>query len=198
MPSTMVHLMVAHEMKPDASGLFWVGNFAPDYTNDRELKDRIHLRNSDDRWASLEKLFFEINIENEFEYGYFIHLFADACWDKNQLIQHKNWYESIHSESKENWFLKYREEIGILTYHLYHHLPWADEIWHLIKDAQIGGISTSLPISIHELELYRDRVVSKHSESNPDQVPSFFSVADVMEFSQTTADRLKKWIAPYS
>ena len=31
MPSTMIHLMTAHELEQEVSTLFWVGNFAPDY-----------------------------------------------------------------------------------------------------------------------------------------------------------------------
>lgn len=69
MPSTMIHLLIAHELRPDAEDLFWVGNFAPDYTNDRLLKDAIHFRNSSDCWEALNQLKSIIDSKNPFEAG---------------------------------------------------------------------------------------------------------------------------------
>lgn len=193
MPSTMIHLLVAHEIKPTAPDLFWVGNFAPDYTNDKDKKDKIHLRGSPDRWASLEKLYSDINKSNYFELGWFIHLFVDACWEEKHITDYYNWY--ISSNEKDNWFLSYREEIGFATYYLYHNLDWAKDIWNLIKCSQLNNINTSLPITITENEWYRDRVVRKHSESDTNQIPKFFTIDKIMDFSVSTANRYKEWIA---
>lgn len=81
----MIHLSVAHEIAPNAQGLFWVGNFAPGYTNDRDFKSRIHLRSEPDRWAALKDLYATINQECPFEQGWFLHLFVDACWDNTYI-----------------------------------------------------------------------------------------------------------------
>ena len=137
MPSTMIHLLVAHEIKPDASDLFMVGNFAPDYTNDRELKDKIHLRNSEDRWTSLRKLYSDIDKKSDFDCGWFLHLFVDTCWDEKQFIEYKNWFEFTNTDTDRQWFLSYREEIGFATYYLYHRLSWAGKVWQSIKSAKL-------------------------------------------------------------
>ena len=193
MPSTMIHLLVAYEIEPKAPDLFWVGNFAPDYTNDKVVKDKIHLRNSTDRWASLEKMYSEINKNSYFELGWFLHLFVDACWDENHITEYYNWY--ISSNKKENWFMNYREDIGFASYYLHHSLSWAKEIWDLIKCSELNNIETSLPITTAENEWYRDRVARKHSESDQSQVPKFFTLDKIMDFSASTVNRYKEWIA---
>lgn len=193
MPSTMIHLLVAHEIEPEAPDFFWVGNFAPDYTNDRELKDKIHLRDKADRWILLDELYTNINKENSFERGWFLHLFVDTCWDEKLLIEYKNWFESINKD--DNWFLSYRNEIGLATYYLYHNLTWSRKIWDLIKYAQLSDINTSLPITLAQNEWYRDRVVSKHSESDSTQSPKFFIMDKLTDFSQITVNRYKEWAA---
>ena len=43
MPSTMIHLLVARAAEPAAPLDFYLGSFAPDYTNERALKDHIQI-----------------------------------------------------------------------------------------------------------------------------------------------------------
>jgi len=86
MPSTGIHLLVAHSIEPEAQNLFWIGNFAPDYTNDRELKDKIHLRDTRDRWNSLEKLYLDIDKNNIFNIGWFLHLLLILAGTKMNLF----------------------------------------------------------------------------------------------------------------
>ena len=196
MPSTMIHLSVAHEVEPEAPDFFWIGNFAPDYTNDTALKDQIHLRNTPDRWASLEKLYEEIDKENPFERGWVLHLFVDAYWDVKQILEYRDWYISTYAG--ENWFPHYREEIGWVSYYLYHHLPWSKNIWSSIKDAKLVNINSSLPITLAENEWYRDRVARKHAESDPMQIPQLFTEDRIMDFSLSTANRYREWISAHS
>ena len=77
MPSSMIHLLAAHELEPAAPGLFWAGNLAPDYTNDRPVKDRIHLRDAADRIAALTELKHTLRPDDPFERGWLLHLFVD-------------------------------------------------------------------------------------------------------------------------
>ena len=192
MPSTMIHLLVAHEISSEAPDLFWLGNFAPDYTNDRESKDKIHLRDVSDRWSALEKLYSDTDKDNWFELGWFVHLFVDACWEENHITDYYNWF--VSSDEKDNWFSNYREEIGFASYYLYHNLSWAKEVWNLVNHSQLSNIKTSLPISISDVEWYRDRVFQKHSESDPTQLPKFFTIDKVINFSKATAARYKEWV----
>ena len=193
MPSTMIHLLVAHEIQPEASGLFLVGNFAPDYTNNRGLKDKIHLRDTANRRSSLKKLYSEIDKENDFETGWFLHLFVDSCWDEEQYNEYKNWYEA----KQDGWFLCYREEIGFASYYLYHHLPWSEETWNLIKQTQLSEIKTSLPIVLDEIERYRDISAGRHSESDPNITPKFFTADKIKDFSENTVNKYREWVADH-
>jgi hypothetical protein len=184
--------MVAHELEPEAPAAFWVGSFAPDYTNDRLKKDEIHLRAVPDRWAALEELYGRIDKSNAFERGWFLHLFTDACWDDKHVMEFKDWFESAHREGE--WFPAYSNEIGYLTYHLYHHMPWSKKVWELIANAKLDEITTSLPITVSENECYRDRVVGKHFESDPDQSFQFYTVDRIKAFSEKTSQRYLDWI----
>jgi hypothetical protein len=134
----MVHLLIAYTIRPNASDLFWIGNIAPDYESNREFKDKIHFRNNTDRWKSLEKLYLDIDLSDDFNSGWFLHLFVDACWDETQFIAYKNWFASANAS--DNWFLCYREEIAVVSYLLYHHLPWAKNVWQAIKNTQINDL----------------------------------------------------------
>ena len=191
MPSTMIHLAVAHEIEPEGPGLFWVGNFAPDYTNDRALKDHIHLRDAADRWAALAKLNSELDPANPFERGWLMHLFTDACWDEHFISDFRDWYLASHAD--ENWFQAYREEIGLDTYYLYHREPWAKEVWRRIERADLDEVATTLPIAPAENRWYRDRVAERHASSDPASAPRFFTLDMLEGFRQTTAERYRKW-----
>lgn len=54
MPSPMIHLLVAYEINPKAPDLFWVGNFAPDYINDRQKKMKFILEMLKTVWKRLD------------------------------------------------------------------------------------------------------------------------------------------------
>ena len=125
--------------------------------------------------------------------GWFTHLFVDACWDENQLIEYINWFKTV--KPNDNWFLDYRKETGFISYYLYHHLSWSKDVWNMIKHANLSDIKTSLPISLTENEWYRDRVAKKHSESDPSLMPYFFTIDKVIEFSKMTAKRFEEWIS---
>ena len=90
----MIHLQVAYIINANAPDLFWVANFAPDYTNDRALKDEIHLRNESDRMEALGQLKKKINMNDPFEAGWLLHLFVDACWDATMIPAFKKKYEN--------------------------------------------------------------------------------------------------------
>jgi hypothetical protein len=192
MPSTLVHLFVAHEIEPTAPDLFWIGNFAPDYTDDREKKSFIHLRKTEDRMAAMEKLYKSIDFDNPFERGWFLHLFTDACWDKAELLDYKNHFEAANNT--DNWFISYRQEIKNVSHFLYNSLPWAKEMYKLIASADLSKVKTDLPITLSENESYRDRVVRRHLESNPNIVPGFYTFDIIESFVKRTSSEYIKWI----
>lgn len=108
MPSPMIHLLVAYEINPKASDSFWVGNIAPDYTNDRQLKDEIHFRNSENRLEELRQLRNKIDKNNPFESGWLLHLFVDKCWDEIMIPAFQQKYKN--SSVFHDWFIKYKKK----------------------------------------------------------------------------------------
>lgn len=193
MPSTMIHLLVAYEINPKAPDLFWVGNFAPDYTNDRQLKDEIHFRNASNRMEALRQLRKKIDNDNPFESGWLLHLFVDACWDEIMIPAFQQKYKN--SSAFQHWFIKYREETGLASYYLYHHIDWLPQIWAQILNADLSIIKSQLPITQYEIEWYRDRVYKKHSESNINSVSLEYNEEQLLEFSRKTAHKYMEWLS---
>lgn len=192
MPSTMIHLLVAYEINPKAPDSFWVGNFAPDYTNDRQLKDEIHLRNASNRMEALRQFRKKIDNNNPFESGWLLHLFVDACWDENMIPAFQQKYKN--NCAYQHWFIKYREEIGLASYYLYHHIDWAPKIWDQILNADLSSMTSVLPITQYESEWYRDRVYQKHSESNFNSISLEYNEEQLLDFSRKTAAKYMKWL----
>ena len=188
MPSPMIHLLVAYETNPKAQDLFWVGNFAPDYINDRQLKDELHFRNSSNRLEALRQFKSKINIANPFEAGWLLHLFVDACWDETMIPAFQKKYNI------PDWFVKYRGETALASFYLYHHMDWAPKVWTQILKADLSSIPTTLPITQYDVELYRDRLYKRHSESKADSVSLEYDEELLLNFSQTTSCKYKKWI----
>jgi hypothetical protein len=193
MPSTMIHLLAAHEVSPKAPDLFWVGNFAPDYTNDRPFKDGIHFRNASNRMEALKQLRKKIDNDNPFECGWLLHLFVDACWDEKMIPAFQQ--KCKENGTFEHWFTKYREETGLASYYLFHHTDWASELWAQILKADLSIISKSeLPITQHEMELFRDRVYKRHSESNINSVSLEYKEEQLLDFCRKTARKYMEWL----
>ena len=192
MPSPMIHLLVAYEINPKAPDLFWVGNFAPDYTNDRKLKDEIHFRNAANRLEALRQLRKKIGNNNPFELGWLLHLFVDTCWDEEMIptFQHKYNKNSII----QDWFIKYREETALASFYLYHHMDWAPQIWTEILNTNLFTITTELPITQCEAEWYRDRLYKRHSESNINSASQEYNEEKLLDFSQRTAQKYMEFL----
>lgn len=187
----MIHLLLAREVNQEAPDLFWVGNFAPDFTNEREIKDRIHLRTASNRLEALSNLRDTLDAGNPFEMGWLLHLFADMCWDSSMYKSFQQKYENITTD--QHWFSKYREELGFASFYLYHHLDWAPQLLNQIKNTDLSSISSGLPISQQEIEGFRDRVYDKHTLSDPASISSEFNEALLLNFARETAQKYKAW-----
>lgn len=79
MAATMIHLLLAHTLKPESCGLYYAGNFAPDAIDMREgisyvEKGKWHLRNVPDRAAALKEFYLQIDKNCFFQEGYLVHL----------------------------------------------------------------------------------------------------------------------------
>jgi len=188
----MIHLLTAYEIEPESTGLYWVGNFAPDHAGTRELKDKIHLRGTADRDAALRGLRRQIDINDPFERGWLVHMFADYCWDINEFSAYRDWYLSAHGDG--NWFSSYREETGIASYYLYHNLPWPRLVWEQIKQTDLKPVNTKLPITLADNERYRDNVVRRHEESDPGCESLIYTMDTLTGFARATAEKYRIWL----
>lgn len=191
MPSTMIHLLTAYEVKKEAPDLFWVGNFAPDYINDRVEKDKIHFRDCSDRIAALYNLKKQINMNNPFEEGWILHLFVDNYWDKEVISLFKENHKKANESS--DWFLKYRNETSIASFSLFHTVSWSKKIWAQILKADLSQLNSTLPAKEEDMKVFIERVYKRHSENKPE--PSLLYTEEMIaDFAKRTAEKYRKWI----
>lgn len=191
MPSAMIHLLIAHEVDPNGPDLFWFGNFAPDYTDYRPLKDHIHFRNAANRLEALRQFKDTIDMENPFEAGWLLHLFADACWDTLEVSAFQQKYgEALGSPQ---WFLKYREEINLASFYLYHHIYWAPHVWDQILRADLTAIPSRLPLTQEESDSFRTRVHKRHFESDKGSISLEYDDQKIFDFVRNTAQKYLQW-----
>jgi hypothetical protein len=187
MPAMMMHLAVARAVKPNADGMFFFGNMAPDYIDARDIKDIIHLRNREDRWDALAELRGKIDMTQPFDEGWLLHLFADARWDENVIPHFRDSYVG-----DDYWFHAYRHALGRASFRLFHNQPWSAEVWEKINSAPIEDLRTSLPVPL-ELTWYRERVYKRHSEGVSEPSP-YFPEDMVLKFADETAKLYKDWM----
>lgn len=126
MPSSMIHLWTARLTEPDAGALFLIGNIAPDGVSERAAKDRIHLRGAPERKAALRSLAASLDTAHPFRRGALLHLYADLLWDETLQAE----YAARHGA---DWFLPYRNEIGLAGAHIYHTQPWGEACWRAME-----------------------------------------------------------------
>jgi hypothetical protein len=195
MPYVLTHLLVAYEVDSGGCGLFYVGSIAPDYAGDRERKDSIHLRGVQDRllpqerWRALEQLRDGSDMSSPFDAGWILHLFVDLVWEETAVDEFRK------TCADDGWYLKYREEMNMLSFHMYHNAPWTAEIFGKIAAADLTAVKTSLPITQEENEWWRDRTVKKHAESDRTTPESaVFTDEMINRFAKQTAERYKAWI----
>ena len=192
MPGTGIHFMVGYAVEPDAADAFWLGCFAPDYTEDRALKDRIHFRDTEDRMAALTALRKRVDMKDSFERGWILHLFADMLWDASLLARFRNDYKG---DDKENggWFWPYRNELGLTTCYIYNHMPWAQRVWAQLDAVDVARIDTVLLVVLDELAQKRDGLVKNYRGSDTAVRPAYYAPETLTKFAQDTANAFRTW-----
>jgi len=194
MPAAMTHLAVARAFDADAGGLFYAGSLAPDYTDERIIKSKIHLRDVDDREKALRELQSGVDLKNTFELGWLLHLFADWRWDTSVIPSFSKEYTGEGS-----WFVAYRAEIGKLSHSMYHRENWSHEVWGQI-DAEpvlealreMRKVTAVLPVPL-ELDWYCARVERRH-RYNENAMPEVFDADMALGFAAETAKLFKEWL----
>jgi hypothetical protein len=192
MPAMMTHLAVARLARPGADGLFFAGSMAPDYTDAREIKNFIHLRDRPDRQGALAALRDSLDLSKPFDEGWLLHLFADARWDAEAVPA----YEASYPGLARDWFSAYREEQGSASHWMYHNLPWSREVWARIDAVSLADtreLRTALPVPL-ELDWYIARVRRRHSGSAGER-SEFFSPEMIGKFAEETAKLYREWVS---
>ena len=193
-PGTGIHFMVGYELESDAEDAFWLGCFAPDYAENRALKDKIHFRDAENRLAALTMLRDAVDMSDPFERGWVLHLFADMRWDVSLLKQFREDYIGA-AEDDGGWFWAYREELGRTTCYIYNHMPWVQWVWMQLEAVDIARIGTTLPVVLEELEQKRDRLVDMYRGSDAMVRPEYYDAKMLAGFARDTAEAFRAWCA---
>ena len=185
MPSSMPHLLLAHRYQPLADPLFFIGSLAPDSVTERGLKDRLHLRNADNREAALIALASRTDPTHPFAEGILLHLFLDWKWDKGPQADFAQHYGA-------DWFLAYRAEISLLTVCLFHHFAWSQSLWDAMLAVESGAYPPMSDYTFAEIHAMIARNRSIHRETAA-AAPGFYVPDAVIRFIDNVKDDYVRW-----
>lgn len=186
MPSSMVHLITAYKYNPNLSAEFWVGNIAPDSIVDWKERDKFHLRNEHDRQIALIEFAKSVEKDDWFSEGILLHLFVDWKWDEDMRQQF------IHNHSSDDWFLPYRNEIGLLSARLYHYHDWSKRIWEDMIGCNILKFIKTDVIRVENIIDFLNRANNYHIK-NPLAQPLFYSIEAIEEFTSKVVKDYDTW-----
>jgi hypothetical protein len=187
MPSPMVHLYIAHEFNPAATGEFWMGAIAPDYSDDRELKDQIHFRNRTNRMEMLRQMKNQLDEDDPFAAGWLLHLFVDARWDEEMITK----YHKINTS--KDWFLQYRKETALISFYLFHHMSWTDYLWKQIQTC-ISEKMRSSNVMNDEMISFCKHVYQRHNDSPRESESQIYTFERIKEFTKVTITEYNQWL----
>jgi len=157
MPGSMIHLLFARVVRPDASPLFNAGTVAPDAVKDRDEKEATHFRNLGDRLPSLTAL--AQSTDGDFAEGVLLHLWFDWCWDASVR-------EEFIERTGDGWFPKYRDELFFAGGFAYHHTPWAAQTWSDIAGVDQKDYGTVTSACADDINEFIQHNHKWHSENN--------------------------------
>lgn len=135
MPSLMVHLEAAKLVHSEAPLNFYIGNVAPDCIRVWEQKERLHLRDREDRGAALAELYERLDMSDPFQEGVTLHLFVDRLWDEGPRELHRERFNAGF-DAGSSWIDSYRREIGKISGVMFREKPWAKPLWDEMEKAE--------------------------------------------------------------
>ena len=183
MPSSMLHLITAKKVNPNAGIDFYVGNLAPDAIRERELKDAVHFRSTKDREDALKE--FAIKADNEYLKGVLLHLFVDWKWDKT-------WVVDYFSRNGDKRLSSYHDEIGVMSASAFHNNKWAHGLWKQLEAWDGNGF-------VEIAHIHKDNIIDMiqhvhkwHTANNIG--PSVVFPPDLVgKFATDTANDFVRW-----
>ena len=120
-----MHLLTGRYFRSDGSIPFFVGTVAPDCVGERELKDRTHLRDRNDRHEAIIELKNGMDLCDDYQLGALLHLYTDMLWDEGPQKAYKDSYP----EPDNAWFRPYRNEISLASSYIFHRSDWGEQLW---------------------------------------------------------------------
>ena len=184
MPGSMIHLLAAHEVNPNGSAMFYLGNIAPDAVADWHDKDSTHFRDLDDRGPAL-KLLAE-RTADDFAEGVLLHLYFDWKWDT--AVRQK-----FIDKIGDAWFTPYRKELSLAGSYAFHHTEWAKQVWDDMDSLDAGSYGETPRASAMDVKDFVSRNNKWHNENVKGPSPAF--PADMIyEFIENTVKEYAEWL----
>ncbi|MBE6573559.1 MAG: hypothetical protein E7652_04105 [Ruminococcaceae bacterium] len=189
MPCAMMHLQCARLYNENADIAFFIGNIAPDCIDEREFKDRNHLRiyKGEERLNKLHELARALDLSRPYQLGVLLHLYTDMCWDRGPMAEHKRSYTG------DDWFHDYRQEIRYISKYMYKNEAWAPVLWDEIDNAP--------PELYSDIDYYPTDKIKGYIEHNvrthplPPAIPSkAFPNEVVYDFCKKSVESFGLWL----
>ena len=188
MPSSMLHLLVAKKINPNASIDFYVGNIAPDAHKDQNIKTKTHLRDVYDRESALKEL--AQKAKNEYLKGMLLHLYTDWKWEQTLL-------SDFAKKEGENWYEKYNEENSKMVAYAFHNTDWAYCLWEQMALCDGNNFIETEFISKDDVKLLiqrqRNWLMDNKLASSSACPPAL-----IEKFADNVADDFDKWFSNVS
>jgi hypothetical protein len=197
MASTMIHLLLAHEINPGGCGLYFMGNFAPDNFDKKrgdfkQAKNKNHFRDAPDMEAELVSLYSRIDRDNPFHVGYFTHLLMDMWW--HEMLDRT----ADDSGDRQGWYSRINAEYRAAGIWIRKNEPWVAEVFGKIASCPDDFISPAPDPSNAEIIAYKHTLLSslkRDLADNSEAAPSeYFSPEFLESYSKETAKRYGVWV----
>ncbi|MCL2386559.1 MAG: hypothetical protein FWC89_03310 [Defluviitaleaceae bacterium] len=200
MASTMIHLYLANKINPDGCGLYFMGSFAPDtFDNNRSdvrmAKIKNHFRDTPSgnaEEAEIIKFYSQIDKDNPFHVGYFVHLLCDLWWHIA--------IDKIAGDSgdRQGWYANLKNEYRVSGIWIRRNMPWVDDVFRKMESCMNDFQSPTPDPTSEEIINYTKGLVSpslRESDKNSDGKPSTILTPAFLEsYSNEIAKRYMLWV----
>ena len=184
MPSSMLHLIVAKNVNPNANIAFYIGNLAVDAIKGSRAKANAHFENILDMEGTLKEL--ALTASDDYSKGILLHLYVDWKWKTVYMTD-------FAKKMGEAWFLQYREEIGKITAYAFHNTYWAHDLYEQLERWDYDGFVETEFIKKENVKDYIRSSRKWHMENKLE--PSTVFPPELIEiFAGNTAMDFSKWL----
>ena len=185
MAGLMLHLLMAHKIKPKGGILFYIGSIAPDAVANWKDKDITHFRNLTDRSEALENLALQTSPSDDFAEGVLLHLYMDWRWD---TLARDEFIKKIDGD----WFIKYRKELSLSSSYAFHNADWAKNLWEQMELLDSSEYGKTPGATVEELKDLICRNNKWHNDNNMEP-STYFTPEFIEKFINQVGDEYTQW-----